>query len=47
VALLWQRRVAAQRPGEPELEHIEFWWARPKEYEKRVVAFFDQYLLGS
>lgn len=31
---------------EPELEHIEFWWARPKEYEKRVVAFFDQYLLG-
>jgi fermentation-respiration switch protein FrsA (DUF1100 family) len=31
---------------EPELEHIEFWWARPKEYEKRVVAFFDQHLLG-
>jgi fermentation-respiration switch protein FrsA (DUF1100 family) len=31
---------------EPELEHCEFWWARPKEYEKRVVAFFDQYLLG-
>jgi uncharacterized protein len=31
---------------EPDLEHIEFWWARPKEYEKRVVAFFDQSLLG-
>jgi fermentation-respiration switch protein FrsA (DUF1100 family) len=31
---------------EPELEHVEFWWARPKEYEKRVVAFFEQYLLG-
>jgi dienelactone hydrolase len=32
---------------EPDLEHIELWWARPWEYEKRVVAFFDQYLLAS
>ena len=31
---------------DPKLEHCEFWWARPKEYERRVVAFFDQYLLG-
>jgi fermentation-respiration switch protein FrsA (DUF1100 family) len=31
---------------DPELEHTEFWFARPKEYEKRIVAFFDQYLLG-
>ena len=31
---------------DPKLEHNEFLAARPKEYEKRVVAFFDQYLLG-
>lgn len=31
---------------EPELEHCGFGWARPKEWEKRVVAFFDQSLLG-
>ena len=32
---------------EPTLGHCEFGSARPKEYEKRVVAFFDRYLLGS
>jgi fermentation-respiration switch protein FrsA (DUF1100 family) len=31
---------------DPALEHNEFWYARPSEYEKRVVAFFDQYLLA-
>jgi len=30
---------------DPQLEHVEFVRARPKEREKRVVAFFDQYLL--
>jgi fermentation-respiration switch protein FrsA (DUF1100 family) len=31
---------------DPALEHCEFRFARPAEYEKRIVAFFDQYLLG-
>jgi uncharacterized protein len=31
---------------DPQLRHCEFWWARPREYEKRVVAFFDHYLVG-
>jgi uncharacterized protein len=30
---------------DPDLGHCEFYWARPKEYEKRIVAFFDKYLL--
>ena len=35
-----------QRWFDPELEHCEFWNTRRQEYEKRVAAFFDQYLLG-
>lgn len=31
---------------EPELGHTEFDLAIPEEYEKRVVGFFDRYLLG-
>ena len=31
---------------DPALEHTEFWYARPYEFEKRVAAFFDQYLLA-
>jgi fermentation-respiration switch protein FrsA (DUF1100 family) len=32
---------------EPELGHTMFDRARPQEYEQRVVAFFDRYLLGA
>lgn len=31
---------------EPELGHAEFDTAMPKEFERRIVEFFDQYLLG-
>jgi len=31
---------------EPDLGHTHFIDARPKEYERRAVAFFDRYLLG-
>ena len=31
---------------DPELEHCEFWNSRREEYQKRVAAFFGQYLLG-
>lgn len=31
---------------EPALGHTEFDTARPEEYERRVVAFFDKYLLA-
>ncbi len=41
---------AANEPKElwydPELGHVEFDTERAEEYEARVVAFFDQYLLG-
>lgn len=41
---------AANEPKElwfdPELGHVEFDKERAEEYEARVVAFFDQYLLG-
>ena len=41
---------AAKEPRElwfePDLWHAEFPAKLPEEYEKRVVAFFDQYLLG-
>jgi len=41
---------AAKEPRElwfePDLWHAEFPTKLPEEYEKRVVAFFDQYLLG-
>lgn len=41
---------AAKEPKElwfdPELGHVEFDKERPEEYEARVSAFFDQYLLG-
>jgi hypothetical protein len=30
-----------------ELERCGFWDSRREEYEKRVAAFFDQYLLGN
>lgn len=29
---------------EPELGHARFDWARPREFESRVVAFYDAYL---
>jgi uncharacterized protein len=32
---------------DPMLEHCEFRQARPAEWEKRIVGFFDRYLLGS
>jgi fermentation-respiration switch protein FrsA (DUF1100 family) len=32
---------------DPDLEHCEFWNSRRGEFEKRVAAFFDQYLLGT
>lgn len=31
---------------EPDLGHTDFDTARPEEYERRVTAFFDTYLLG-
>jgi hypothetical protein len=31
---------------DPELEHCECWNSRREEYQKRVAAFFDQYLSG-
>ncbi len=31
---------------EPQLEHVEFSAKRAGEYEARVIAFFDRYLLG-
>jgi len=41
---------AAKEPRElwfePDLWHAEFPAKLPEEYEKRVVAFFDHYLLG-
>lgn len=41
---------AAKKPKElwfdPELGHVEFDKERAEEYEARVLAFFDQYLLG-
>jgi len=41
---------AAREPKElwfdPELGHVEFDKERPEEYEARVSAFFDRYLLG-
>lgn len=41
---------AASEPKEfwfvPEAGHVDFEDYRPEEYEQRVVAFFDQYLLG-
>jgi fermentation-respiration switch protein FrsA (DUF1100 family) len=32
---------------EPALGHVEFDTAFPEEYEARVIAFFDQYVLGN
>lgn len=41
---------AAREPKElwfdPELGHVQFDTKRPEEYEKRVIEFFDKYLLG-
>ncbi|MFZ6027934.1 MAG: alpha/beta hydrolase [Chloroflexota bacterium] len=31
---------------EPDLGHCTFPYDRPEEYERRIAAFFDQYLLG-
>jgi fermentation-respiration switch protein FrsA (DUF1100 family) len=31
---------------EPELGHTEFDLVMPEEFERRVVGFFDRYLLG-
>jgi fermentation-respiration switch protein FrsA (DUF1100 family) len=41
---------AADEPKElwfdPELGHVQFDTKRPEEYERRVIEFFDEYLLG-
>ena len=42
--------VAAGEPKElwyePDVGHAGFDRAKPDEYERRVVAFFDRYVLG-
>ncbi len=41
---------AAREPKElwfdPELGHVQFDAKRPEEYERRVIEFFDKYLLS-
>jgi hypothetical protein len=42
--------AGAQEPKElwyePSIRHNAFFRSLPLEYEQRIVAFFDQYLLG-
>ena len=41
---------AAREPKEiwfePALDHVAFYDERPEEFERRVVGFFDRYLLN-
>jgi fermentation-respiration switch protein FrsA (DUF1100 family) len=41
---------AAREPKEiwfePTLDHVAFYDERPEEFERRVVGFFDRYLLS-
>ena len=42
--------AAAEEPKqywhEPSAEHVAIYKTAPQDYEKRVIDFFDQYLLG-